>query len=280
MRKKFPLLPNMITAFGLSCGLFVIFKLALVPENAVDEQLLTQSIGILLLAALADLLDGAVARALKAESEFGGLFDSLADAIVFGVAPAVVVLKSFSFDLNDPTLFALMGAAMVYSICGVLRLIRFTLRSGEVKEDEAQALLNKKHFTGMPIPAAAAAAISLDLLLFSNRFQKFIPLSDEARAWVLFGGLIIIGYFMVSRWKFPSIKTLRIPVATFEKVFILVLLALLIFYGIVNHFPLTLFIGAWGYVVTAWILSIIRLIAGKKSKTLEEFEPDDEEFDA
>ena len=69
---------------------------------------------------------------------------------------------------------------------------------------------------------------------------------DEARAWILFSGLIIIGYFMVSRWKFPSVKTLRVPVATFEKVFLLVLLALLIFYGIVNHFPLALFIGAWG----------------------------------
>lgn len=279
MRKKFPLLPNMITAFGLSCGLFVIFKLCLVPNSAVNEALLTQSVGILLLAALADILDGAVARLLKAESDFGGLFDSLADAIVFGVAPAVVVLKSFPVGLYDNLAFILMGAAMIYSICGVLRLIRFTLMSSEVKEDAELSHLHKKHFTGLPIPAAAAGVISLDLLLFSERFQALFPLSYATRVWILFGGLICIGYFMVSRWKFPSIKTLRIPVASFEKVFFLVALAILTFYGIVNLFPLTLFIVAWGYIVTAWILSIIRLIAGKKSKTLEAFEPDDEEFE-
>lgn len=279
MRKKFPLLPNVITAFGLSCGLFVIFKLCLVPNSSVNESLLTQSVGILLLAALADILDGAVARLLKAESDFGGLFDCLADAIVFGVAPAVVVMKSFSFGLHDKLAFILMGGAMIYTICGVLRLIRFALTSSEAKEDAELALLHKKHFTGLPIPAAAAGIISLNLFLFSQGFQEFFPLSDETRVWILFGGLLVIGYFMVSRWKFPSIKTLRIPVASFEKVFFLVASAILIFYGIVTLFPLTLFIGAWGYIVTAWVLSIIRLIAGKKSKTLEAFEPDDEEFE-
>ena len=68
--KKIHLLPNVITAFGLSCGLFVIFRMTLLPLGGATEQTLIVIAGIMLLAALADLLDGAVARAMKAESEF------------------------------------------------------------------------------------------------------------------------------------------------------------------------------------------------------------------
>ncbi len=96
--KKVYLLPNVITAFGLSCGLFVIFKLNMTPLGGATTEVLTQTAGILLLAVFADLLDGGIARAMKAESDFGGFFDSLADAITFGVAPSVIVLKSFSME--------------------------------------------------------------------------------------------------------------------------------------------------------------------------------------
>src|SRR5438270_194223 len=94
--KKISLLPNVITAFGLSCGLFVIFKMNMTPVGEATAQVLTATAGILLLAAFADLVDGAVARVIKAESEFGGIFDTLADAISFGVAPSIIILKSLS----------------------------------------------------------------------------------------------------------------------------------------------------------------------------------------
>jgi len=92
--KKIRLLPNVLTALGLTCGLFVIFKLNMTGVGAVDENVLKAAAGFLLLAGLFDLLDGALARALRIESEFGGFFDSLADAVTFGVAPSVIVLKS------------------------------------------------------------------------------------------------------------------------------------------------------------------------------------------
>src|SRR4029079_12520558 len=119
--------PNIITAFGLSCGLFVIFKMTMTPLGEATYAVLSATAGILLLAAFADLLDGAVARAMKAESEFGGLFDSMADAVNFGVAPSIIVLKSLSISPGIELSYLLTTAAMVYTVCGVLRLVRFSV---------------------------------------------------------------------------------------------------------------------------------------------------------
>ena len=86
---------------------------------------------------------------------------------------------------------------------------------------------------------------------------------------------------MISRWKFPSMKTLQIRVASFQLVFITVIGAVVIFFGLLHHFPLIFFVAAWGYLLVAWILSLIRIISGKKSKTLEDFEPEpDDDLDS
>lgn len=275
--KRVHLLPNVITAFGLSCGLFVIFKMTMTEVGGANYQVLTAAAGILMLAAFADLLDGAVARAMKAESEFGGLFDSLADAISFGVAPSVIVLKSLSVAPGTELSFFLTTAATVFSVCGVLRLVRFNITSTQAKADHDLAEANKKNFTGLPIPAAAAAAVSGNLFSLSDEFRYLFSISEETRAWIMIVQLVLLGYFMISRWKFPSLKSLHIRVASFQLVFLTVVCAVVIFYGLLHHFALVLFCCSWGYLVLAWTLSIIRLISGKKSKTLEDFEPEPED---
>jgi CDP-diacylglycerol---serine O-phosphatidyltransferase len=275
--KKIYLLPNVITAFGLSCGLFVIFKMNMIGIGEVTPQLLLVVTGILLLAAFADVLDGAVARAIKAESEFGNVFDSLADAISFGVAPSVIILKSLSIDPGSKLSFLVTTAVMVFSICGVLRLVRFNVSSLAAKGNEELSLAHKKHFTGLPIPAAAAAAVALNLFLFSPDFQPIFTLSLLAKAWILSITLLLLGYCMISRWKFPSIKSLEIRVSSFQTVFLTVLTAVFIFFGILHYFALVFLIVTWGYVALSLSLSIARLIAGRKSKTLEEFEPEPED---
>ncbi|WP_068470078.1 CDP-alcohol phosphatidyltransferase family protein [Candidatus Protochlamydia phocaeensis] len=277
--KKIYLLPNVITAFGLSCGLFVIFKMNMTEVGEVTPQILTAVTGILLMAAFADVLDGAVARAIKAESEFGGVFDSLADAISFGVAPSVIILKSLSVLPGTQLSFFVTMAAMVFSLCGVLRLVRFNVTALEARSNAELAQAHKKHFTGLPIPAAAAAAVSLNLFLFSEDFQSIFHLSNLIQSWVLSIALIMLGYCMVSRWKFPSIKSLEIRVSSFRVVFLTVLAAVLIFYGILHYFALVFLALSWGYVLVAWILSIIRVLAGRRSKTLEEFEPEPDELE-
>ena len=267
--KKVHLLPNVITAFGLSCGLFVIFKMAMTPLGEANLQVLTATAGILLLAGLADLLDGAVARAIKAESDFGGIFDSLADAITFGVGPSVIVLKSLSVPPGTDQSFFIATAAMIFTVCGVLRLARFNVLSNKAKEDPQLFADNKKNFTGLPIPAAAAAAVSANLLLVSDELRGWVDISETARYWLLFSTLIMLGYLMICRWKFPSLKNLHIRVSSFRVVFLTVISAVLIFYGILHHFPVICFAIAWFYLIVALLFSLIRKITGRNSKTLE-----------
>src|SRR5579872_1838377 len=146
--KRVYLIPNIITAFSLACGLFVIFKVNMVEPGMGTYQVLHASALILLVAALADVLDGAVARVIRAESEFGAMFDSLADGISFGVAPSVLLLKSLSLEQGTGlSFFAVMGA-MLFSIGGVLRLVRFNVKAHEAKANAEAALAHKKHFTG------------------------------------------------------------------------------------------------------------------------------------
>jgi CDP-diacylglycerol---serine O-phosphatidyltransferase len=277
--KKILLLPNIITAFGLSCGLFAIFKINMTGIGEANYHTLMVITGILLLAAFADLLDGAVARAMNAESEFGGFFDSLSDAITFGVLPSVIILKSLSISPGTELSFLLTAGAMVYSVCGVLRLVRFNILKQQARGDQEKTDANKQNFTGLPIPAAAAAAVSINLFLVSDEFQSIWKMSEKMHAGILFFVMIILGYFMISRWKFPSLKTLHIRVSSFQIVFLTVVSTVLIFYGIFHHFSVVFFIISWGYVIAAWILSLIRVISGKKSKTLEDFEPEPDDLD-
>lgn len=279
MKKQVYLLPNVITAFGLSCGLFVIFKMAMTPVGEATPQVLMTTAGFLLLAAFADLLDGAIARMMKAQSDFGGLFDSLADAITFGVGPSVIVLKSLSVPPGTEQSYFITAAAMVFTVCGVLRLVRFNVTNTQVKDNPLLVAENQKNFTGLPIPAAATAAVSLNLWLVSEDFNRFFGISETARYGLLFTALVLLGYLMVSRWKFPSVKNLHIRVGTFRVVLLTVLTAALFFYGILHHFPLTFFAATWLYIVTALVLAIIRKMSGRHSKTLEDFEPDQEEDD-
>jgi CDP-diacylglycerol--serine O-phosphatidyltransferase len=271
------LIPNVITAFGLACGLFVIFKVNMVEPGANTYQLLHASALLLLVAAFADFVDGAIARLMHAESEFGFMFDSLADAISFGVAPSVLLLKSLSIEQGTGLSFFAVIGALFYSLCGVLRLVRFNVTANEAKRDKEAQTAQKKHFTGLPITVTALAAVSANLFMSSPFFERTFPIGEVAHTIVLTTLMIVLGYFMVSRWKFPSLKVLHFRVPSFQLVFFTVVLALFVLYGILYFFPSFLVVATWGYVVSGWVLSIIRLIAGKKSKTLADFEPDQDE---
>lgn len=277
MRRQVYLIPNVITAFGLACGLFVIFKVNMVEPGYGSYQVLFTSLLLLLLAAFADLLDGAIARVIRAESEFGFVFDSLADAVSFGVAPSVLLLKSLSLEQGTGLSFFAVIGAMLYSICGILRLVRFSVRTTQAKGNLEEEAAQKKNFTGLPIPAAAIAAVSTNLFFVSPFAIEWFKLSDTSSALVLTSIWVVLGFLMVSRWKFPSLKSLHFRVPSFQLVLMTVILAIFILYGILHFFPVMLFGATWGYILLGVILSIIRLIAGKKSKTLEDFEPEEEE---
>lgn len=270
--KRVFLIPNAITAFALACGLFVIFKISLADPGRDLFSLLQSSTIVLLIAAVADVADGAVARLVRAESEFGGQFDSLSDAVTFGVAPPLLVLRSLTGGegLSRLVMFFVIFAAMIYSLCGVLRLVRYNLES---KREAGE----RKHFTGLPIPAAAMGVVSAALLLIAPLGQTYVPLGLEERAWVMVGVLVALGYFMVSRWKFPSVKALHFRVPSFYLVFATGIFAVMVFHGILDYFAEAFFIVSWLYLVISCLLSVIRLIAGKRSRALADFEPEQED---
>lgn len=272
--KKVYFIPNIITAFGLSCGLFVIFKASLMTQNI--TAFLPLGVALLLVAAFADLLDGAVARAMRAESEFGVVFDTLSDAISFGVAPSVLMVKALPLSGNKFYNFIFIASAMVYALCGVLRLVRFNVKATQAKNDLELELAHKKHFTGLPIPAAAITAIAMN---FNQPFLKqMFHLEEAALRMVLSASMFIIGYLMISRIKFPSSKALHFKVPSFQLVFVAVLGVICSLYGVLYYFSETLLAASLAYIVIALILATIRKIAGKKSKTLEEYEPEEEDL--
>jgi CDP-diacylglycerol--serine O-phosphatidyltransferase len=168
---------------------------------------------------------------------------------------------------------------MVFSLCGVLRLVRFSVKAAEAKEDLELKAAQKKHFTGLPIPAAAAAAVSANLLLLSPLFQEWVPITHFQRTICLSSAMLIVGYLMVCRLKFPSLKVLDFRVPSFHLIFVTVIGAILILYGLLHFFPIVYALISWVYILVALVLSCIRFVAGKKSKTLEDFEPDPDDFE-
>jgi CDP-diacylglycerol--serine O-phosphatidyltransferase len=242
-------------------------------------ELVRRSVILLLLAGLADFVDGVVARAFKSHSDFGIMFDSMADAVSFGVAPSVICLKVLSLEQGSIISFFAATGAMIYSLCGVLRLVRFNIKSIEAKGNIVEMTIQKKHFTGLPTPAAAAAAVSANLILLSPFVSQHFEITNLTRSIILTVINIILGYLMVSRWKFPSLKGLHFRVPSFYLVFLTVVIAIFFLYGIFHYFSLIFVILAWSYILIAFVLSLIRIIAGKKSKTLKDFDPDDDDDD-
>ncbi len=275
--KRINLLPNLVTAFGLSCGLFVIFRTFTLPGDYPTFQLLYTSALLILLAALADVLDGAIARILKVESEFGALFDSLADAVSFGVAPSVLMLKALAPKHGTPLSFFCVVAALSFSICGVLRLVRYNVKANDAKKDKSLLRDYKKNFSGLPIPAAAGAAVSANLFLLSPTAEDWFAPSPIMRSWIMIGAMLGIGLLMISKVRFPSLKTLHCRVPSSYLVIFTALGALLMLYGILHAFSLFLLVLTWSYIVIGCVLTVARLLAGKRSKTLEDFEPTDDE---
>jgi len=272
--KKVYFIPNIITAFGLSCGIFVIFKAALTVGDMAPIMPLCAA--LLIVAAFADLLDGAVARAIKAESEFGVVFDTLSDAITFGIAPSVLMLKTLPQSDRPFLNFLFIATSMVYALCGVLRLVRFNVKAAQAKHDVELELAFKKNFTGLPIPAAALASFALNFNL--ENIQTFFALSDEGIKLFLSLGQLFLGYLMISRIKFPSSKALHFRVHSFQFAFFAVLFVISTLYGILYYFKESLLFVSMSYIALAIGLGVARKIAGKKSKTLEDYEMEEDDL--
>lgn len=136
------------------------------------------AIGLIAVAAFFDVLDGLFARLLHCVSEFGKQLDSLADLISFGVAPVYLILLHQLADVQG----AGIAAALLFLVCGALRLARFNLSS------------SSPTFTGLPITAAGILLSGTSLLNAYIKPQIVILI------------LVVLSLLMVSRIPFPSLK--------------------------------------------------------------------------
>lgn len=191
--------PNLLTAGNLFCGFLALTKIV---EASPDADNYVRSIHgalfLILLATIFDLLDGRVARMAGKESPFGQEFDSLADIISFGAAPAFLVHRIVLADMwpAHPQVGWLI--ASIYLVCGAFRLARFNCLARHERS-------SSKEFQGFPIPAAAGLVASLTLLLLWIEEKGF----PESRwRYVLPVLLVFLSAMMVSEVKYPSFKSL------------------------------------------------------------------------
>jgi CDP-diacylglycerol---serine O-phosphatidyltransferase len=191
------LLPNLMTAGNLFCGfaatLRIIEASILLAIGEPVGSLYHEAIAFILGACVFDLLDGRLARLGGHESPFGREFDSLADTVSFGIAPALLV---YQIVLRD---FQRTGwlIAFFFLLCGTLRLARFNCiaaSSGDKPE---------KDFQGFPIPAAAGLIASLTLLMLWFQEDQRVIGSWKYALPVL---LIFLSFMMFSHVKYPSFK--------------------------------------------------------------------------
>jgi CDP-diacylglycerol--serine O-phosphatidyltransferase len=139
------LLPNLVTTGGLFCGFFSVI-------STFREEYLVAAIAVLI-ALVCDALDGRIARLTHSTSSFGVQYDSLSDVIAFGVAPGVLAHR---WALEPWGVWGWLAASL-YVTCGALRLARFNVQVDVV---------DKKHFVGLPIPAAAGVVATTILMYY------------------------------------------------------------------------------------------------------------------
>src|SRR5580698_8592029 len=210
---KIYFLPNLLTAGNLFCGFVALTRIVEANIDMGDYSQIKVALGFILLACIFDLFDGRVARMGGHESPFGREFDSLADLISFGAAPAFLVHRVVLHDVL-PDEYVQLGwfIASIYLICGAFRLARFNCLSA------MNAPGAGKDFLGFPIPSAAGLVASLTLFIIElNKKEKDLG----HWGWLLPVVLVFLSAMMVSEVRYPSFKTLGLrSTTTFLKVIV------------------------------------------------------------
>jgi CDP-diacylglycerol--serine O-phosphatidyltransferase len=226
-------LPNLMTAGNLFCGFVSVIKciqarLASVPTDLITEYanrtpsvLYTQAVWCILGAVVFDSLDGRLARMGGRESLFGAEFDSLADVVSFGVAPALMVFfLILSPTTQDTEWFRQTGwlFGFIYLLCAAVRLARFNVITNPLLARAQKE--SSKDFIGLPVPAAAGTVASLVLFLL-NLSQNNRELGHWALTLPFL--LLLIAMLMVSTIRYPSFKQIDWQMRMRLRTFVVVL---------------------------------------------------------
>ncbi len=199
---KIPILPNMLTAGNLICGFFsilTIFKGMKLDPGSVEAfeyyQLATYYI---FAACIFDLLDGRVARMCKSDGPFGREFDSIADVVSFGLAPALLLSQAVLIELPYPHVGD--AVAIIYLLCAALRLARFNCMAAAPKKPNQSS-----DFVGLPVPMAAGAVVSMMYLVIDVTANRNMIISLPWQIGMAIS-MTVVSLLMMSRVIYPSFK--------------------------------------------------------------------------
>ena len=194
------LLPNFFTALSVFLGVMSVI--------ASSQGKFEKAFIYIVLSLIADGLDGRVARLTNTTSKFGVEFDSLADLVAFGVAPAMMLF--FSAGENYGRFGALVSGLFV--VFGAIRLARFNVTTGE---------LDPRYFIGLPIPTAA--------VVLGSWIMLDIKYNGHLNILILLGALFL-AFLMVSNFRYPSFKKLDLNKAVAIKALVLIILGASLIY--------------------------------------------------
>ena len=177
-KKGIFILPSLFTTGNVFCGFYAFI-------SVMNENFYFAGVAIVV-AIIFDALDGRIARMTHTTSEFGVQYDSLADVISFGMAPA---LLAYAWVLKP---FGRLGwlAAFLFLLCGALRLARFNVTKPDKSGDS---------FIGLPIPAAAAVIASI-VIAFEDLFKTRLDPT------IMVAVVYLLAFLMVSNVKYPAFK--------------------------------------------------------------------------
>jgi CDP-diacylglycerol---serine O-phosphatidyltransferase len=206
-RKTYYILPNLFTLSSVMCGFVSIALSASAGEAGSD---LYQAALAICFGFFFDTADGRVARLTKTQTDLGRDLDSLADAITFGVAPALMVYKWGLTSFGRLGIFI----AGLFVCAGVMRLARFNVLSR--RESASGQKSPGKYTVGLSIPPAASVLVFM--VVAAHNLGRYRMVSDSVLAAVV----LVLSYLMVSRIKFRSFKDLRLNRRTVELAILIV----------------------------------------------------------
>ena len=229
LNKGIYLLPNLFTTSALFAGFYAIV--------AAMSGLYAEACIAIFIGMIADTLDGRVARMTNTQTQFGAEYDSLADIVSFGVAPALVMYTYSLQSLNKVGWLV----CFIFMACAALRLARFNVQSQKQ---------SSHFFMGLPSPAAAGAIVSTIWMCYEWEWVQTDMWSYGFLALTLITGLL-----MVSGFRYYSFKEIdwsgRVP-------FIGLFILMLIFVAVALNPPTMLFIIFIGYLLSGFCSGLIR----------------------
>jgi len=256
LKKTVFILPNLFTAASLFCGVWAILRC--VGADVTDDDVYHSSL-LLFYAFIFDLFDGRVARMTRTQSAFGVEFDSLADLISFGVAPAIIAYRWALEGVG----FIGVAVCVLYVLGGAIRLARFNVLAHAPKKSEKPG----KYMLGLPIPMAAAFIVAF---VVAARAMK-----DGQWPWLTTHGLSVngIGYpmlmvfmvvlaiLMVSVVRFRSFKDLAINAFTISSVIAVIGVSAVLW---IYYSPAYILIGLLLMYVSVGFVEAIVLFTGSR----------------